>query len=425
MKSIGDLLVGARVADNNTKYYGKPIVWRVMEHNHQGDPENSTAIISDKVLSLKAFDAKEPKYKGSDSDEVNQIRNYGNGNYSLSNLLQWANSEAEAWMWYTPQHEYDHPPDTTDYVTANPYESEPGFLNGFSTAFKESILEATKKIGIEVTRKIHLLTLKEAGTGWEYDDATLTPYELFSDNASRKADITNEAIEKDGTGYSGYWAAYKGSYSCKYITKSGDGGDYSSSHTKGAYEGRYYGFRPYCCLKSDVMVSDKPDENGVYSLFFKSTVPDDSGSGEEDEGTPPDGIWREPKTNWTETDRFNLRDYNRIRNNLVFLNRRISDIWGEFSIQDMGNDQTSVKYIYKVQYFNAIEENLEIINKHSLIVKNYGFKQTFYPNGVFIGFSELNRIESATLKMKQIIDGWEAGLRRIPFRLGAPKGLYV
>lgn len=141
--------------------------------------------------------------------------------------------------------------------------------------------------------------------------------------------------------------------------------------------------------------------------------------------TAMDGIWRTPKTDWTETDAFNLADYKRIRNNLLFLRNKISDIWGEFSIQDMGNDQTDPKYIWKVKYFNAIEENLETINKHSLIVKNYGYKQTFYQNGVFIGFSELNRIESATLRMKRIIDGWEAGLRRLSFRLGAQKGLYL
>lgn len=138
-----------------------------------------------------------------------------------------------------------------------------------------------------------------------------------------------------------------------------------------------------------------------------------------------DGIWRTPKTDWTEKDAFNLKDYKRIRNNLLFLRNKISGIWGEFEIQDMGNEPSDHRYIWKAQYFNAIEENLETINQHSLIVKNYGYKQTFYNNGVFIGFSELNRIESATLQMKRIIDGWEAGLRRLPFRLGAPKGLYL
>lgn len=433
-KTLGDLLVGARVVDPNTKYYGAPIVWRIMEHDHEGDPENSTAVISDKVLCLKAFDAREPKYPGS-GQTASYIREYGNGNYALSNILQWANSDADAWMWYTPQHEYDHPPDTTDYVTANPYESEAGFLNGFSSGFKEGILDVKKKIVTEVNRKIHLLTLREAGTGYQKDDESLKPYELFSDNASRKAEVTPEAIKKGESGYNGWWtASANGEYpSCyaRYIDSEGDGGR-ADGHTNEAREGGKKGFRPYCCLKSDIMVSDKPDENGVYTLFLRSTpdLPDAPDNPDEPENpdypeTNMDGIWREPKTDWTESDAFNLKDYKRIRNNLLFLRNKISGIWGAFSIADMGNDQSDPKYIWKVQYFNAIEENLETINKRMIIIKNYGYKQTFYNNGAFIGFSELNRIEDATLQMKRIIDGWEAGLRRLSFRLGAPKGLYL
>lgn len=422
MKKLGDLLVGARICDPNTKYYGAPIVWRIMEHNHEGDPENSTAVISDKVLCLKAFDAREPK-----NSNIN-IQKYGNANYELSNILQWANSDAESWIWYKPQHEYDHPPDTNDYVTANPYESETGFLNGFSSGFIGEMLDITRKIRTDITRKIHLLTIREAGASYtDYGDISLKPYELFSDNASRKAEITPEAVEKNGDKYDGYWlACHDTVYYSAFIKKDGDAGTSSTRHNREAYNGNYNGFRPYCCLNSDIMVSDKPDENGVYTLFLKSTPdnPDDPVNPDYTD-SPMDGVWREPKTDWSETNAFNLKDYKRIRNNLLFLRNRISEIWGEFAIQDMGKDQSDPKYIWKVQYFNAIEENLETINRRMIIVKNYGFKQTFYNNGVFIGFSELNRIESATLQMKQIIDGWEAGLRRLTFRLGAPKGLYL
>lgn len=425
-KTLGDLLVGARVVDPNTKYYGVPIVWRIMEHDHEGDPENSTAVISDKVLCLKAFDAREPKYVGSSSSNNSNIQNYGNGNYALSNILQWANSDADAWMWYTPQHEYDHPPDTTDYVTANPYESESGFLKGFTSGFKENMFDVTKKIETDVTRKIHLLTLREAGTTYRYDDISLKPYELFSDDASRKAEIVKEWNE-NGTGtYSGWWTASNEVYYSYFIHPSGYGGGSSGGDYRTAYIGGYCGFRPYCCLNSDISVSDSPDENGVYTLILKNGAdkpdnPDEPGFEEK----PMDGMWRAPRTDWTEKDAFNLIDYKRIRNNLLFLRNKMSDIQEEFSIQDMGNDPTSTKYIWKAQYFNAIEENLEIINQHSLIVKNYGYKQTFYNNGAFIGFSELNRIENATLQMKRIIEGCEAGIRRLPFRLGAPKGIYL
>lgn len=439
-KTLGDLLVGARVVDPNTKYYGAPIVWRIMEHDHEGDPENSTAVISDKVLCLKAFDAREPKYADSNSTTNSNIQKYGNGNYALSNILQWANSDADAWMWYTPQHEYDHPPDTTDYVTVNPYESEAGFLNKFSVGFKESMLEITKNIGTEITRKVHIPTLRELGGADRYspEDSSLKVYELFSDDASRKAEIIKESEDKDEGVYSGYWTAtvlsISESYKVRSVNKKGEtiySGSYITPLKREAYKGDC-GFRPYCCLKKDIMVSDKPDENGVYTLFLRSTpdLPDTPDNPDEPESpdypeTNMDGIWRAPKTDWTETDAFNLQDYKRIRNNLLFLRNKISGIWGAFNIADMGNDQSDPKYIWKVQYFNAIEENLETINKRMIIVKNYGFKQTFYNNGAFIGFSELNRIESATLQMKRIIEGWEAGLRRLSFRLGAPKGLYL
>ena len=135
-------------------------------------------------------------------------------------------------------------------------------------------------------------------------------------------------------------------------------------------------------------------------------------------------MWQTPKTNWTNSDRFNTEDYNRIKNNLRYLWEEVCDMWQEFEIEDMGEDITSYKQDYNFVYFNAFESNVDIINKN-MFTQNYGMRQNFYPNGVFIKFDELNRIESAILKMKQIIDGKKAGMKRLPFRLGAPKGLYL
>lgn len=136
-------------------------------------------------------------------------------------------------------------------------------------------------------------------------------------------------------------------------------------------------------------------------------------------------VWQTPKTDWTDEDRFNFKDYNRIKNNLAYLHDKVSDIWGEFTISDMGEDMTSVKEGFYADMFNALEENLETINQNMLIVQNLGIRQTFYDNGVFISVAELNRIESGMLMIKRIIEGWEAGKIRLSFRLGAPKGLYL
>ncbi len=135
-------------------------------------------------------------------------------------------------------------------------------------------------------------------------------------------------------------------------------------------------------------------------------------------------IWQEPKTDWTVEDRINFKDYNRIRNNILYVYNEAVDMFGNFDIEDMGEEMESYEENWKVQYFNAFESNIDIINKH-MMSKDYGFKQTFYPNGIFIGYAELNRIEGAIRGMKGTIDGIIAGRRRLPFRLGYPKGLAV
>lgn len=132
--------------------------------------------------------------------------------------------------------------------------------------------------------------------------------------------------------------------------------------------------------------------------------------------------WKTPKTDWTEEDAFGYKDFNRIKNNLVYLWKKVQKYWTSFEIKDMGSDITSYEEEWNVDYFNAIEENVDTINSH-MYVMDYGFRQTFYVNGVFIKAEELNRIEGATLKMNQIIEGIQEGKTRLSFRLGTPKGL--
>lgn len=132
--------------------------------------------------------------------------------------------------------------------------------------------------------------------------------------------------------------------------------------------------------------------------------------------------WEEPKTNWTPQDRINYKDYNRIKRNLTYLWQEAGKYGRSFNIEDMGVDITSYLQGWDYRYFNAFETNVDIINSH-ILKKNYGFKQTFYSNGPFIGYAELNRIESAIFDMRRTIEGIKAGRIRLAFRLGAPKGL--
>lgn len=132
--------------------------------------------------------------------------------------------------------------------------------------------------------------------------------------------------------------------------------------------------------------------------------------------------WIEPKTNWTRDDRFNIQDYNRIKNNLIYLHEKAQALYQVFQIQDMGEDKADYSVFFYADEFNLFEQNLETINQ-KIFTQDYGMTQAFYDNGPFIQWDELNRIESATLTMMELLNRQEAGLPRFAFRLGNVKGV--
>ena len=134
--------------------------------------------------------------------------------------------------------------------------------------------------------------------------------------------------------------------------------------------------------------------------------------------------WTEPKTNWVKTDKFNYSDFNRIKNNLNYLRDKVIQLIRPVDISDMGVDMSSYSEYWDVDVFNMFESNLEEIARNSY-GKDYGEKQTFYPNGMFIKYDELNRIESATLDIYNMLMAQEAGLRKIPFTLGRFKEVRI
>ena len=133
--------------------------------------------------------------------------------------------------------------------------------------------------------------------------------------------------------------------------------------------------------------------------------------------------WIEPKTDWTSTTRFNIDDYNRIKNNLTYLHETALLRVGAIEIEDMGEDLTEYTGYWEVDKFNAFENNLHAITA-KVINADIGLKKTFYENGPFIDFAELNRIESTTLRIKNTLDNLSAGLRGIPFVLGQFKARF-
>ena len=134
--------------------------------------------------------------------------------------------------------------------------------------------------------------------------------------------------------------------------------------------------------------------------------------------------WQKPKTDWKSTDRFNISDYNRIKNNLEYLHGFAEKLYLPFSIDDMGDDKESYADYFYADEFNLFEDNLKTINQN-VFTQDFGIAQKFYDNGPFIKYDELNRIESAILSIYNMLSRQTSGLRTIAFRLGNMKGVKI
>ena len=99
------------------------------------------------------------------------------------------------------------PPDNANvWSNYNEYQAEAGFLSFFEADFRNALLNDTITVakntvtdggGSErITRKVRLLTMTEVGLGNENGIAEGTKWPLFTDNNSRLAYPTAEAVSK-------------------------------------------------------------------------------------------------------------------------------------------------------------------------------------------------------------------------------------
>lgn len=273
--TLASLPVGTLVRDMNSSFLGKPIIWKIADKNHTGYPDNSVTLITEKCIALRAFDAIEPNNSNSDR------KSKGNDKYSVSNIRQWLNSSASAGQWYSAQHSADQSPSSTSYVTCNVYSDDAGFLNGFSNNFKNAIMSTTLTVALNtktegggsetVTDKVFLASCTEVGNS-ENSIVEGAKLPIFSDNASKIAYCTTEAIEDSDYSSDPYYdttawqwwlrTPYTSiSYGPRVLTTTG-----SQSYANA--NAGHYGVRPLCNLPSSVIISELPDEDGYYRLIF-------------------------------------------------------------------------------------------------------------------------------------------------------------
>ncbi len=238
---LSDLPIGTKVADVNSKYNNKIIMWTVASKNHYGN--NQVTLISD-VLALKPFDAKE-------SGNSNSRNSYGNNRYSLSNIHSWLNSNKA--NWYEAKHSLDAPP-SSSLVSANPYDAEKGFCTNLSSKFLNKVKTTTITTAIptcdgggseNISCKFYLPSLMEVGLGKENGISEGSQFPLFTDNASRIIEFGGASRE---------WGlrtpASNNGYDFRHIRPNG------TNYTNIANNG-YLGIRAVCNIDANIEVENK------------------------------------------------------------------------------------------------------------------------------------------------------------------------
>ena len=157
---LNDLQVGSEIIIPHSLYGNMTFI--AIGKNH--DRNNSVTLLSKDIIRLMAFDAAE-----SNNTDLNR-RIYGNNRYSLSNELQWLNSDDK--NWYCDMHSQDQSP-LSDNVAYNPYNNIEGLLKGFDKSIVDSMITVSKKTLLntdidgggyeDVKSKVFLLSSTEVG----------------------------------------------------------------------------------------------------------------------------------------------------------------------------------------------------------------------------------------------------------------------
>lgn len=259
--------------------FGEKIIFQVAAKDHTGYPENSVTLITEKIIQIMAFDAKEPTNPNS------ARQSNGNNRYLHSNLLQWLNSAADDGEWYIAQHDYDNDPavKSTD-VSYNAYAGWAGFLGMLTPGFKGVLLDTPQTTALEtvvesggsevVTSKMFLASTTEVGLANENSIVEGSRLAYFTTSDSSRTTMPTAECYANRDGYSSssfattknwHWLLRtpNSSYanSVRYVLTDGTLGYILANIGN-------YGLRPLCNLKSTTIVSDVPNAAGNYELTY-------------------------------------------------------------------------------------------------------------------------------------------------------------
>lgn len=132
--------------------------------------------------------------------------------------------------------------------------------------------------------------------------------------------------------------------------------------------------------------------------------------------------WIQPKTDWSANDYINYSDYNRIRNNIMYLAEKAQSLYPNFSLVTTIPQVTRSTYAY-AEIWNKLEDAAQEIVDKTYPLPSAGSKKTFQVYDPYINYVELNRLESLTLRYESLFKSMENTGERLPFTLGNYGGI--
>lgn len=277
MIKLKDLPIGSKIKFGKYQVEdetSEDIIWLLIDKNHEGYPSNSGTLITEKIIDLRAIDAKEP------DNPIAHRAAYGNNNYLESNIHQWLNSDKEDW--YIPQHEYDAPPinDNLPLSGLTEYYNKQGFLNLFSKEDKKLLLdtELTSYMRdpydsfINFYCKIFLLSRTEFNFPSSYSEGS--SFSFFEEAMSKVGYVTEQCFNNTKSSSKPktletpwmYWTrscSSSSSYGTCRSWRVSTGGNTTSTYD--CYAGNY-GIRPACNISLSNILTEK-DSDDCYRIY--------------------------------------------------------------------------------------------------------------------------------------------------------------
>ena len=126
--------------------------------------------------------------------------------------------------------------------------------------------------------------------------------------------------------------------------------------------------------------------------------------------------WQTPKISWTESDAFRLDpDYERIRDNLLYLRQRAAAITRRPDYGEMSS--YTADGLPLADFFNRVEENLAALADAVQLRPEYSTR-SFSPGSLVWDWRDLERIEGMLLQVYNDLNAIESGQQKLAFCLG-------